>query len=146
MFKEQCMQELIARNDAGVVTMHASELPVALQYIIDDLLNSLSDPSDQESHGGSQEPCDQKILDPGPSRPRLVTNPWTVYSRPFGLNSYGSNDRLHDAGRRSLQSPSAVSGKSHYTCGPASMAHTVRRMWCHAVSHSRCSARALQAL
>ena len=46
--------------------------------IIDDLLNSLSDPSDQESHGGSQEPCDQKILDPGPSRPRLVTNPWTV--------------------------------------------------------------------
>ena len=40
---------------------------------IDDLLTSLSDPSDQESHGGSQEPCDQKILDPGPSRPR---SPW----------------------------------------------------------------------
>ena len=46
--------------------------------IFDDLLNSLSDPSDQESHGGSQEPCDQEILDPGPSRPGLVTSPWTV--------------------------------------------------------------------
>ena len=42
------MQELIARNDAGVVTMHASELPVALQDIIDSIIQSMEAP--QSAH------------------------------------------------------------------------------------------------
>ena len=46
--KEHCMQELIARNDARVVTMHASELPVALQDIIDSIIQSMEAP--QSAH------------------------------------------------------------------------------------------------
>ena len=66
-FEDTAMMPVMPQDDSEG---HLDELD-----IIDDLLNSLSDPSDQESHGGSQEPCDQKILDPGPSRPR---SPWTV--------------------------------------------------------------------
>ena len=40
LFKDQCVQELNARNDAGVETMHASELSIALQYILDSIIQS----------------------------------------------------------------------------------------------------------
>ena len=39
-FKGQCGQGRTARHDAGIVTMHATELPVALQDTIDSLTQS----------------------------------------------------------------------------------------------------------